>query len=190
MADLEGDATGAPPPQKKKKKKPQFFFYPFNIRMFKNKVQIASKTLELAGPLSGPWTPAVRDFGFCARNVMCARAHNLVPPPPPRSWSTLLTGAWRRWRWTRRDPWWVRPGRGRWVWWSAPCPRWFFSSPLQTPLGQTLSQPKTNVKFITDNIIICVTWNRETRDLSTLKEDGKGIIIQNVNHNACRRIMD
>ena len=41
--------------------------------MLKNGAQIAlesiKKNLELPGPLSGPWTPAERDFGFRARNV-------------------------------------------------------------------------------------------------------------------------
>ena len=52
--------------------------------MLKNRAQIAREgiktTLELPGPLSGPWTPAENEFGFTL--VMCVRAHNLLPPPP------------------------------------------------------------------------------------------------------------
>ena len=71
---------------------------------------------------------------------------NLIGCGKNITWLTWLVGAWRRWRWKRRDPWWVRPGRGRWVWWSAPCPRWFSSFPLQTPLGWTPSQPRIKKK--------------------------------------------
>ena len=53
--------------------------------MLKNEAQIAREsiktTLELPGPLSGPWTPDVSEFGFAL--VMCVRAHNLLRPPPP-----------------------------------------------------------------------------------------------------------
>ena len=52
--------------------------------MLKNKAQIAREsiktTLELPGPLSGPWTPAESEFGSAL--VMCVRAHNLLRPPP------------------------------------------------------------------------------------------------------------
>ena len=48
------------------------------IRMLKNKAQITREssktTLELPGPLSGPWTPAESKFVL---------AHNAPPPPPP-----------------------------------------------------------------------------------------------------------
>ena len=51
--------------------------------MLKNKAQIAREsiitTLELPGPLSGPWTPAESEFGSAL--VMCVRAHNLLRPP-------------------------------------------------------------------------------------------------------------
>ena len=51
--------------------------------MLKNKAQIAQEkiktTLELPGPLSGPWTPAESEF--CSVLVMCVRAHNLLCPP-------------------------------------------------------------------------------------------------------------
>ena len=53
--------------------------------MPKNKAQIAQEsiktTLELPGPLSGPWTPAESEFGSAL--VMCVLAHNLLPPPTP-----------------------------------------------------------------------------------------------------------
>ena len=56
----------------------------FFIRMLKNKAQIAREsiktTLELPGPLSGPWTPAESEFGSAL--VMCVLAHNLLRPPP------------------------------------------------------------------------------------------------------------
>ena len=39
------------------------------------------KTQELPGPLSGPWTPAVRDFGLLARDVCTpVHAHNIFRP--------------------------------------------------------------------------------------------------------------
>ena len=51
--------------------------------MLKNKAQIAREsiktTLELPGPLSGPWTPAESEFGSAL--VMCVRANNLLRPP-------------------------------------------------------------------------------------------------------------
>ena len=54
--------------------------------MLKNKAQIAREsiktTLELPGPLSGPWTPAESEFGSAL--VMCVLAHNLLSPPPPQ----------------------------------------------------------------------------------------------------------
>ena len=53
--------------------------------MLKNKAQIAREsikiTLELLGPLSGPWTPAESELGSTL--VMCVWAHNLLRPPPP-----------------------------------------------------------------------------------------------------------
>ena len=61
-----------------------FFKIPFCMRMLKNKAQIAREsiktTLELPGPLSGPWTPAESEFGSAL--IMCVRAHLLRPPPP------------------------------------------------------------------------------------------------------------
>ena len=49
-----------------------------------SKTQIAREsiktTLELQGPLSGPWTPAESEFGSAL--VMCVPAHNLLRPPP------------------------------------------------------------------------------------------------------------
>ena len=53
--------------------------------MLKNKAQIAREsikiTLELPGPLNGPWTPAESEFGSALE--MCVWAHNLLRPPPP-----------------------------------------------------------------------------------------------------------
>ena len=52
--------------------------------MLKNEAQIAGEsiktTLELPGPLSGPWTPAESELSFAL--VMCMLAHNLLAPPP------------------------------------------------------------------------------------------------------------
>ena len=52
--------------------------------MLQNRAQTAREsmktTLELPGPLSGPWTPAERELGSAL--VMCVRAHNLLHPPP------------------------------------------------------------------------------------------------------------
>ena len=60
-----------------------FFLIQLFIRMLKNKTQIAREsikiTLELPGPLSGPWTPAESEFGSAL--VMCVLAHNLLRPP-------------------------------------------------------------------------------------------------------------
>ena len=54
--------------------------------MPKNKAKIAREsiktTLELPGPLSGPWTPAESEFGSAL--VMCVRALFFAPPPPPQ----------------------------------------------------------------------------------------------------------
>ena len=69
--DSRGGATGA---------RPLYilieyvFFFQFCIRMHQIRLRYherASKTLELSGPLSGPWTPAVMDFTLCGRNVRC-----------------------------------------------------------------------------------------------------------------------
>ena len=53
--------------------------------MLKNKAQIAREsikiTLELPGPLNGPWTPAESEFGSAL--VMCVLTQNLLRPPPP-----------------------------------------------------------------------------------------------------------
>ena len=57
---------------------------------FKNKAQIARGSIknprELPGAISGPWTLAVRNFGFRAHDVR--RAHNILRPPPlkGKSW--------------------------------------------------------------------------------------------------------
>ena len=42
--------------------------------MLKNKAQIAQTTLELPGPLGGPWTPASAKSEFGSALVMHARA--------------------------------------------------------------------------------------------------------------------
>ena len=64
-----GGGGGAPP----KIGSTVIFYNPFCIKMLKNRAQIAleriKKLLELPGPLSGPWIPAERDFGFRVRNV-------------------------------------------------------------------------------------------------------------------------
>ena len=55
--------------------------------MLKNEAQIARESIkttrELPGPLSGPWTPAEREFGPAL--VMFVRAHNLLRPPKLKS---------------------------------------------------------------------------------------------------------
>ena len=58
-----------------------FFLPNIFIRMFKAQIARESikTTLELPGPLSGPWTPAKSEFGFAL--VMCVRAHKLLPTP-------------------------------------------------------------------------------------------------------------
>ena len=60
--------------------------------MLKYKAQIAREsintTLELPGPLSGPWNPAESKFDSAL--VMCVRAHNLLRPPPPKKESKIL----------------------------------------------------------------------------------------------------
>ena len=87
-----GGAQQARTPPKKKKKQQQqknkldqlcFFLPNIFIRMFKAQIARESikTTLELPGPLSGPWTPAKSEFGFAL--VMCVRAHKLLHPPPP-----------------------------------------------------------------------------------------------------------
>ena len=77
-----GGGTGAPP-----KIGLCFLSFFLKIRMLKNKAQIARESiktsLELPGPLSGPWTPAESEFGSAL--VMCVPAHNILrarPPPP------------------------------------------------------------------------------------------------------------
>ena len=78
---IQGGATGAP----LKLDQLCFLIMFLNIRMLKNKAQIARESIkttrELPGPLSGPWTPAEREFG--PELVMFVRAHNLLRPPPP-----------------------------------------------------------------------------------------------------------
>ena len=47
----------------------------FSFKLFKIKLRLpqrASTTPELPGPLSGPWTPAARDFALRARDVRFA----------------------------------------------------------------------------------------------------------------------
>ena len=84
-----GGATGVPPPLKLDQLCVCFF-----IRMLGNKAQsqIARESIkttrELPGPLSGPWTPAEREFGPAL--VMFLRAHNLLPPPPPPKWKSWI----------------------------------------------------------------------------------------------------
>ena len=77
MADRGGGgAIGTP------KLDQQCFLFQFLTRMLKNKAQIARETikttLELSGPLSGPWIPAKSEFGSAL--VMCVLAHNLLRP--------------------------------------------------------------------------------------------------------------
>ena len=74
-------ATGAPP---KVWSTVVFFSIPFCIRMLQNRAQIAWESTQkkkTSRALGGPWTPAEWDSGFAI--VMCVRAHNLLPPPPP-----------------------------------------------------------------------------------------------------------
>ena len=82
VADPSG-AQQAPPPPKIGSTMFCVFIQLF-IRMLKNKAQIAQEsiktTLELPGPLSGPWTPAESEFGSAL--IMCVWAHNLLCPPP------------------------------------------------------------------------------------------------------------
>ena len=51
--------------------------------MLQNKAQIVREsiktTLELPGPISGPWTPTESEFGSAL--VMCVRAHNYFRAP-------------------------------------------------------------------------------------------------------------
>ena len=53
--------------------------------MLKNKTQIAREsiktTLELPGPLSGPWTPTESEFSSAL--VMCVLAQITFCAPPP-----------------------------------------------------------------------------------------------------------
>ena len=69
-----GNATGARP--LKLDQLCLLNLFSFLIGMLKNKAQIARKsiktTLELPGPLSGPWTPAESEFGSAL--TMCMRA--------------------------------------------------------------------------------------------------------------------
>ena len=80
-----GGGQQAPPPPPPKIGSTMFLSN-FFIRMLKNKAQIARETikttLELPGPLSGPWTPAESELGFAL--VMCMRAHNILHPPPKK----------------------------------------------------------------------------------------------------------
>ena len=62
----------------------------FFLQSLSQNAQIARESIkknrELPGPLSGPWTPAVRDFGLRARDER-ARAKKLrASPPPPPPW--------------------------------------------------------------------------------------------------------
>ena len=84
-----GGATGAPPP---KIGSTLFFVIQFFIRILKNKAQIAREsiktTLELPGPLSGPWTHAESEFGsalvMCLRSqIFCALPLNENPGSAP-----------------------------------------------------------------------------------------------------------
>ena len=54
----------------------------------------ASRIPELPGPLSGPWTPAARDFALvmCAsRTFIIFRVYASAPPPPPTTSKKLPT---------------------------------------------------------------------------------------------------
>ena len=66
-----GGAAGAPPPPKIGST--MWFFHPILYQTAKNKAQRAQesmkKTLELPGSISGPRTPAIREFGLRSRNV-------------------------------------------------------------------------------------------------------------------------
>ena len=52
--------------------------------MLKNKAQIARESIKNPESFQGPrpWTPVVRDFGLCARDVR-APTKSFAPPPPP-----------------------------------------------------------------------------------------------------------
>ena len=81
VADPGGGGNRRAPP---KIGSTMFFKSQMFIRMPKNKAKIAREsiktTLEVPGPLSGPWTPAESEFGSAL--VMCVLAHNLLRPPP------------------------------------------------------------------------------------------------------------
>ena len=66
---IQGGATGARPV-----KLDQLFVSNFVIRMLKNKAQKArdsiNTTLELPGPLSGPWTPAKSGSALAYHNIL------------------------------------------------------------------------------------------------------------------------
>ena len=99
VADPRGAPQAPPPPLKLNQL--WFFNQFFFIRMLENKARIAREsikiTLELPGPLSGPWTLAESEFGSAL--VMCVLAQNLLPPPPPppiwkswiRPWITIVS---------------------------------------------------------------------------------------------------
>ena len=75
VADPGRGATGPPPPPPPRKFDQLCFFPSFVSECFKVRLrwhERASKILELSGPLSGPWTLAVREFALRVRDVRCA----------------------------------------------------------------------------------------------------------------------
>ena len=63
--------------------------------MLKNKARAVStrqhkKPRELPGPLSRTWTPAVRDNGLRAHDVLARTSHNLWRRPPPSQWKSWI----------------------------------------------------------------------------------------------------
>ena len=61
---------------------PRQTIYPFSIRMIKIRKH-KRKPRELPGPLSGPWIPAVKVFGFGTREPFCDPPLSLKILDPP-----------------------------------------------------------------------------------------------------------
>ena len=57
-------------------------FYQNAYKQCSDSTREHNKSWELPGPLSGPWTPNVRDVGLNTCDV-CARTWSVAPPPPP-----------------------------------------------------------------------------------------------------------